>query len=81
MKVLFLLTKRQPPSSRVRVVNCLPAYRAAGIEPTVMPIPSSLAGRLRMLRAVAKHDVVVIQKKTSFRLFELALMKKLNFVE
>ena len=78
MKVLFLLTKRQPPSSRVRVVNCLPAYRAAGIEPTVMPIPSSLAGRLRMLRAVAKHDVVVIQKKTSFRLFELALMKKLN---
>lgn len=78
MKVLFLLTKRQPPSSRVRIMNCLPAYRAAGIEPTVMPIPSSLTGRLRMLRAVARHDVVVIQKKTSFHLFELALMKKLN---
>lgn len=78
MKVLFLLTKRQPPSSRVRVMNCLPAYRAAGIEPTVMPIPSGLSGRIKMLRAVTQHDVVVIQKKTSFHLFELALMKKLN---
>lgn len=78
MKVLFLLTKRQPPSSRLRVVNCLPAYREAGIEPTVMPIPSDPLGRLKMLRAVAVHDVVVIQKKTSFRLFELALMKRLN---
>jgi len=78
MKVLFLLTKRQPPSSRLRVVNCLPAYREAGIEPTVMPIPSDLPGRFKMLRAVAAHDVVVIQKKTSFRLFELSLMKRLN---
>lgn len=78
MKVLFLLTKRQPPSSRLRVVNCLPAYREAGIEPTVMPIPSDPIGRIKMLRAVAKHDVVVIQKKTSFHLFELAAMKRLN---
>jgi len=78
MKVLFLLTKRQPPSSRLRVMNCLNAYRAAGVAPTVMPIPSGLLDRIRMLRAVARHDVVVIQKKTSFHPFELAWMKHLN---
>lgn len=78
MKLLLLLTKRQPPSSRLRALNCLPAYRAAGIETTVMPIPSNPVGRIRMLRAVAANDVVLIQKKTSFRPLELALMKWLN---
>lgn len=78
MKVLFLLTKRQPPSSRLRVMNCLDTYRAAGVEPTVMPIPSGFLGRLRMLRAVAQNDVVLIQKKTSFHPIELALMSRLN---
>lgn len=78
MKALFLLTKRQPPSSRLRVINCLPAFREAGIEPTVMPIPSGSIGRIRMLRAVAGNDVVLIQKKTSFHPFELALMQRLN---
>lgn len=78
MKLLFLLTKRQPPSSRLRVLNCLPAYRDAGIEATVMPIPSTPIGRIGMLRAIAASDVVLIQKKTSFRRFELALMKWLN---
>lgn len=78
MKVLFLLTKRQPPSSRLRVMNCLDAYRAAGIEPTVLPIPSGFLDRIRMLHAVAHNDVVLIQKKTSFHPVELALMKRLN---
>ena len=31
-----------------------------------------------MLRAVAQHDVVLIQKKTSFHPFELAWMQRLN---
>lgn len=78
MKVLFLLTKRQPPSSRLRVMNCLDIYRAAGVEPTVLPIPSSLIDRIRMLQAVAQNDVVLIQKKTSFHPVELALMRRLN---
>lgn len=78
MKVLFLLTKRQPPSSRLRVMNCLDAYRAAGVEPTVLPIPSGLIDRIRMLKAVAQNDVTLIQKKTSFHPVELALMRRLN---
>ena len=78
MKALFLLTKRQPPSSRLRMLNCMPAYRAAGIEPTSMPIPSGLAARIRVLGAMARNDVVVIQKKTSFHRLELALMKRIN---
>lgn len=78
MKVLFLLSKRQPPSSRLRILNCLPAYHEADIESAVMPIPSGLPSRIRMLRAIAGNDVVVIQKKTSFHLFELALMKWIN---
>ena len=76
--MLFLLTKRQPPSSRLRVLNCLPAYHEAGIETTVMPIPSDPIGRIGMLRAMTANDVVLIQKKTSFHPLELALMKRLN---
>lgn len=78
MKALFLLTRRQPPSTRLRVLNCQSAFRKAGIEATVMPIPSGIAGRFRMLRAAAAHDVVLIQKKTSFHRLELALLQWVN---
>jgi glycosyltransferase involved in cell wall biosynthesis len=44
----------------------------------VLPIPSGFLDRIRMLRAVARNDVVLIQKKTSFHPVELALMKRLN---
>ncbi len=49
-----------------------------GIEASGMPIPSGVIGRFRLLREVVRHDVVIIQKKTSFRLLELKLLHHAN---
>lgn len=78
MKVLFLLTKRQPPSTRIRVTSCFDRYEQAGIECTGFPIPSGLLGRLQVLRKAAAHDIIVLQKKTSFKPYELKLLKWVN---
>jgi glycosyltransferase involved in cell wall biosynthesis len=57
---------------------CFDEFRKHGIEPTALPIPSDLVGRIKMLREAARHDVVVIQKKTSFHSFELKLLRHAN---
>ena len=57
---------------------CFDEFRKHGIEPTALPIPSDLVGRIKMLREAARHDVVVIQKKTSFHSFELKLLRRAN---
>jgi glycosyltransferase involved in cell wall biosynthesis len=78
MKVLFLLSKRQPPSSRLRMTCMIPALEREGWLCTLLPIPSDPIGRLRMIRACARHDVVVLQKKTSLHGPELSLMRWAN---
>jgi len=78
MKVLFLLSKRQPPSSRLRMTCMIPALEREGWLCTLLPIPSDPIGRLRMIRACARHDVVVLQKKTSLHRPELFLMRRAN---
>lgn len=78
LKLLVLLSKRQPPSSRLRMTGCFGEFRKHGIEPTALPIPSGPVGRIRMLREAARHDVVVIQKKTSLHGFELKLLQRAN---
>jgi glycosyltransferase involved in cell wall biosynthesis len=78
MRVLFLLSKRQPPSSRLRITCMVPALEREGSTCTVLPFPSDPIGRLRMIRACARHDVVVLQKKTSLHAHELFLMRRAN---
>ena len=78
MKILFLLSKRQPPSSRLRITSMVPALEREGWSCTVLPIPSDPAGRLRMIGACRRHDVVVLQKKTSLHPLELFLMRHAN---
>lgn len=78
ISALFLLSKRQPPSSRLRMTACFEDFRALGIEPTAIPIPSDPVGRLRMLAAARSHDVVVLQKKTSLHAHELKLLRWAN---
>ena len=77
MKALFLFSKMLP-STRLRMVDCFDAYRAAGIECTVRMIPPGPIGRLSALYAASSHDLVVLQKKTSLRRGELALLKRCN---
>ncbi len=78
MKVLFLLTKRQPPSARLRIRNCVDFWRLKGLKATIVPIPSDIYGRYKLLQYSKEHDIVLIQKKTSFREFELRLLQKAN---
>lgn len=78
LRVLFLLSKRQPPSSRLRMTACFDDFRARGIEPTGLPIPSGPVGRLRMIAAARTHDAVVLQKKTSLHTWELKLLRRAN---
>ena len=78
MKVLFLLSKRQPPSSRLRITCMVPDLERRGWTCTALPIPSDPLGRVRMIRACVRHDVVVLQKKTSLHAPELFLMQRAN---
>jgi glycosyltransferase involved in cell wall biosynthesis len=78
MRVLFLLSNRQPPSSRLRITCMVPALERAGWSCTVLPIPSDPVGRWRMIRSCTRHDVVVLQKKTSLHGPELRLMRQAN---
>lgn len=78
MNVLFLLTKNRPPSSRLRITNCLKTWEKKGINCTVLPIPSGIKGRYQILKLAKANDLIVIQKKTSFRSFELKLLHKTN---
>lgn len=78
LRLLVLLTKRQPPSSRLRMTACFDEFRKHGIEAAGMPIPSDFLGRLGLLRLAANHDAVCIQKKTSFHPLELGLLRRAN---
>lgn len=73
-----MLTKRQPPSSRLRFRACSEDFLTHGIETTFIPIPSNPLGRIKLILKARHYDVVVIQKKTSFKEIELAFMKFLN---
>jgi glycosyltransferase involved in cell wall biosynthesis len=78
IRLLILLTKRQPPSSRLRMTACLDEFRGRGVEPEVLPIPSDPLGRLKMLFRARSADAIILQKKTSFKLYELKLLQRAN---
>lgn len=78
MRILFRLSKRPPPISRLRMTCIMPVLEQKGWACTVLPIPSDHIGRVRMIRACARHDVVVRQKKTSLHGPELSLMRRAN---
>ena len=78
LKLLVLLTKNLPPSSRLRMTACFDEFKKHGISATGMPIPSSISGRMPLFRESKKHDVVIIQKKTSFKSIELKLLRRAN---
>jgi hypothetical protein len=63
VKVLFLTNKQDSPSTRWRVLQFLPHFKAEGIDCVVEEIPSGMMAKL----ATAKHgvgfDVVVLQKR------------------
>jgi len=78
MRVLVMLLRREPPSSRLRFRGCGEELLKNGIEPVFRSIPSDPVGRWKLIFEVGRYDALIIQKKTSFRAFELAIMRRLN---
>ncbi len=63
MKVLFLIQGFEVPSSRYRVLQYLPALKAAGIDATITPFPDTLAEEQRIYGGAGEYDVVFIHRK------------------
>lgn len=62
------------PSTRLRMLPLADHLRSRGHGVSLIDVPRSPAGRLGLLRAAAKHDAVVLQKK----LFPVAFVKLLR---
>jgi len=63
MKILFLVRKKELPSSRVRVLNLIPELARAGINSEVILYPRSLFKKLSLILKLRQYDIVFIQKK------------------
>ncbi|MDD3450271.1 MAG: group 1 glycosyl transferase, partial [Gammaproteobacteria bacterium] len=74
LNVLFLTQGEATPSTRVRVLDLLPALARRGIHADVLPFPGGVLRRLRVLARCRRYRVVCIQKKLPSRLF-LALLR------
>ena len=79
MKVLCVVEHGNPPSTRLRLRDCLDYYQALAVETTIAPTRrSSLGERLRVLREARRHDIVVLFKNIGFNELELDLLQRAN---
>lgn len=78
MKLLILLSKRPPPSTRIRFCDSMPYWKAQGVHITAMPVPSDPIGRLALLRRARLYDVVLLHKRALFRSLELNWLRRAN---
>lgn len=63
MRVLFLTTKKDAPSTRWRVLQFVPHFEQAGVACTVEEWPGGMLARLAAARRAAGFDVVFLQKR------------------
>lgn len=63
MKVLFLVTRLDRPSTRFRIEPMRPCFEAHGHTLDLLALPRSLAGRLRFYRRLARYDVIGLQQR------------------
>lgn len=63
MRVQFLVQGFDVPSTRYRVLQYLPALKAAGFDVTVTPFPDSLAEEQRIYGRAGDYDLVFLHRK------------------
>lgn len=78
MKVLLLVASRELPSTRLRLREPSRIWEREGVECRFLNIPSGALGRWRVLRHVRDCDVVILQKKTSLRGWDLSQISRAN---
>lgn len=75
MNVLFLINKKETPSSRIRIINLLPFLKERGLVVDVQEIEKNRFRRIKQFINCRKYDVVVLQKKM-FSFLEVKLLRK-----
>ena len=62
-KIAFLIQGHSAPSTRVRILNLLPYFHAAGFATVVEVYPNSLGGWRRVAPSLRGAEILVIQKR------------------
>lgn len=75
MKIAFLVSRLDKPSTKFRIIAYLPLLHESGIKTEVFPLSKAKIGRWRVFSHVHLYDLVVIQKKL-FSQVELAYIRK-----
>lgn len=78
MKVHVLVPQRELPSTRLRFQEPSVLWEDMGVSCRFAPIPSGPLDRRRALRQAGESDVVVLQKKTSLKSWDLARLRRAN---
>ena len=63
MKIAFLTTRLDKPSSRYRILQYIPFLKEAGIETRVFVYPKNLWSRLRLWDFLDPYDCVILHRK------------------
>jgi glycosyltransferase involved in cell wall biosynthesis len=63
MKVLFLISDPERPSTRHRIRHLVPELERAGIACAVEEVPSGLGPQTRLFKKAADVDVTILQRK------------------
>jgi glycosyltransferase involved in cell wall biosynthesis len=81
-KIAFLIQGHTAPSTRVRILNLLPYFHAAGFETAVEVYPNSLGGWRQVAPQLRGAEILVVQKRLPSVLEAVMLrwrMKRLVF--
>ena len=63
MKVLFLISDPERPSTRHRIRNLVPGLGKEGVSCTVEEVPSGVVKQSRLMKKSAAFDVTVLQRR------------------
>jgi glycosyltransferase involved in cell wall biosynthesis len=79
MRVLCVIEHGDPPSTRLRLRDCLDHYDRLDVEATVLTTRRShMASQWKIIDQARRHDVVLLFKTLGFTPFELALLRRAN---
>ena len=63
MKIIFLVSRLDQPSTRFRILQNIPELRKVGFNITTNEIPESISARLKLFNSLTSYDIVFLQKK------------------
>ncbi len=74
MKIAFLATRADKPSTRFRISQYFALLKASGISPSLLIFPAHFWNRLSFYHSLSAYDVVVVSRKLLTG-FEIILLK------